>query len=185
MMFLTIITPCSRPENLQKIEESINIPKDRYRWIVVVDGNISYEGRHIYNNVPKNCELYYIDNSESVCGNAQRNYALDLIEDGWVYFNDDDTLIHPQLWKNIENRREDFISFIQLEKDGTMRLSGKNISLNNIDSHNFIISSHIIGRERWVLNRRDADGVFAYNCYQRAVSKIWINKPLSIYNSLK
>lgn len=29
-MFLNIITPCTRPENLHKISESINIPKENY-----------------------------------------------------------------------------------------------------------------------------------------------------------
>ena len=37
-MFLNIITPCSRPENLRIISESINIQKENYRWIFVYDG---------------------------------------------------------------------------------------------------------------------------------------------------
>jgi len=36
-MFLNIITPSCRPENLHKISKSINIPRENYRWIVVFD----------------------------------------------------------------------------------------------------------------------------------------------------
>ena len=38
-MFLNIVTPCIRPENLARINRSISdtIPRDLYRWIVVCD----------------------------------------------------------------------------------------------------------------------------------------------------
>ena len=90
-MFLNIITPCSRPHNLQKIYESINIPKENYRWIIVFDA------KDIPDNIP-NCEPYAIKVENSIVGNGQRNYALNLIKTGWIYFNDDDTTIHPKLW---------------------------------------------------------------------------------------
>ncbi len=35
-MFLNIITPCSRPDNLNEVSKSINIPPEHYRWIVLV-----------------------------------------------------------------------------------------------------------------------------------------------------
>ena len=72
-MFLNIITPCSRPQNLETISKSINIPRENYRWIVVFDLE------EVPENIPENCEAYAIKDTKSTSGNAQRNYALDLV----------------------------------------------------------------------------------------------------------
>jgi len=176
-MFINIITPCSRPQNLKVISKSINIPKENYRWLVVFDGLEIPE-------VPDNCEAYCVKDTNSVYGNAQRNFALDLVTKGHVYFNDDDTTIHPELWDEVKDKEADFISFKQSNKDGSIRLEGNEIIPNFIDSHNFIVSVKCIST-RWELNRYDADGVFAVECYNNAKEKLYIPKVLSIYNSLK
>jgi len=178
-MFLNIITPCSRPENLKVISESINIPSGSYRWLVVFDG------LEIPNNTPDNCEAYCIKDQKSIYGNAQRNHALDLITEGHVYFNDDDTLIHSFLWDVIKDKEADFISFKQANKDGSLRLEGNQIYPNFIDSHNFITSIECINKTRWVLDRYDADAIFAMECYKNAKHSLYIPEVLSVYNYLK
>ena len=104
-MFLNIITPCSRPENLLKISESINVPKENYRWIVVFDMD-KLPSKEL---IPENCEVHLYRENGSVVGHAQRNYALSIINDGHIYFNDDDTLLHSELWENIKDFNFDFI----------------------------------------------------------------------------
>jgi hypothetical protein len=181
-MFLNIITPCSRPQNLDVISKSINIPRDQYRWIVVFDAT------EVPDNVPENCEAYAIKDVNSTSGNAQRNFALDLVTHGHIYFNDDDTIMQPELWDEIKNENHvAFISFKQANKDGSVRLEGENVSVGTIDSHNFVVSAECMGDTRWVLNRYDADGVFARECYEKTKTKtiLYINKVLSVYNSLK
>jgi len=177
-MFLNIITPCTKPYNLEVISNSINISKENYRWIVVFDNDIVFEA-------PSNCETYAIKDTNSTSGNAQRNYAINLVKEGWVYFNDDDTIIQPNLWENIKDVDADFIHFMQNSKDGNLRLSGENVKLNEIDSHNFIVKHDIIEDERFTLDIYHADGIFAENTYKKAKSKLYIPKVLSIYNSLK
>jgi hypothetical protein len=179
-MFLNIITPCSRPENLEIISKSINIPRDQYRWIVVFDLLEMPE------NIPDNCEWYAIKDANSTSGNAQRNFALDLVTHGHIYFNDDDTEMHPDLWENIKDEdATDFISFKQANKDETIRLEGLNISVGTIDSHNFVTSAECVGDTRWVLDRYDADGVFARRCFEKAKTILYIDKVLSVYNTLR
>jgi len=180
-MFLNIITPCSRPENLHIISQSINIPSENYRWIVVFDMDESPNKELI----PNNCESYLHKNQNSVVGNSQRNYAISLIKKGYIYFNDDDTVIHPELWENIKNIDTDFISFSQLNKDGTIRLVGNSIKVGHIDSHNFIVSKDIVGDIKFKIDKYDADGYFASDCYSSSKTKTFINKPLSIYNFLR
>jgi hypothetical protein len=94
--------------------------------------------------------------------------------------------MQPNLWDEIKDEDAiDFISFKQAEKDGSLRLEGKNVSVGNIDSHNFIVSAECVGNTRWVLNRYDADGVFARECFEKAKTILYISKILSVYNSLK
>jgi hypothetical protein len=180
-MFLNIITPCSRPENLLKISESINIPKKNYRWIVVCDSDLLPNDELI----PNNCEIYHHKDTNSSSGNSQRNHAINMVKEGHIYFNDDDTLVHPELWNNIKNLTNDFISFIQSDKDESIRLLGDLIEVSYIDSHNFIVSKNIVGNTKFIIDKYDADGYFAKECYEKSINKIYIDKVLSIYNSLR
>jgi hypothetical protein len=180
-MFLNIITPCSRPENLHTISKSINIPKENYRWIVVCDMNMLPPQELI----PNNCEIHLHRNPQSTVGHSQRNFAIDMIEKGHVYQNDDDTVMHPELWDNIKQIENDFISFQQLDKQGRLRQLGNRIEVNHIDSHNFIVSLDTVGETRFIVDRYNADGYFASECYSKSKSPIYINKPLSIYNKLR
>jgi len=182
-MFLNIITPCSRPENLHTIANTITIPKEHYRWIVVFD--LDSLPDPIY--IPKNCECYLHRDSKSIAGHAQRNFALQMIDKGHVYQNDDDTAIHPDLWDSIKDLSSaDFISFAQLDGDlHCVRLPGNVIQLRHIDSHNFIVSRDLIGDIKFHVDRYDADGLFAIDCVQRAKNKVYIPKVLSIYNWLR
>lgn len=180
-MFLNIITACTRPENLKIISESINIPKENYRWIVVFDLPELPDARLI----PDNCETYLHRNTESCVGNSQRNFAISLVIDGHVYSNDDDTVIHKDLWNNIKNLDDDFISFIQEDNDGTVRLYGNTIKIGHIDSHNFIVSRQTIGETKWINNIYAADGYFAMECYKKALTKKYIPLTLSTYNKLR
>ena len=180
-IFLNIITPCARPKNLEIIEKSINIPKGNFRWIVVFDSNTI---PNFY--IPSIAEAYCYKQKKSKFGNAQRNFALDLIEKGHVYFNDDDTIIHPELWQNIKNKNEyDFISFTQAAKNKKIRLIGNKIAVGSIDSHNFIVNHKICKDIRFEITNYCADGVFASHCYKKSNNILFMNKVLSIYNFLR
>jgi hypothetical protein len=180
-MFINIITPCSRPENLHLVSKSINIPKENYRWIVVFDSLTLPDKSYI----PDNCEYYLHKDPNSISGNGQRNFALDLVEMGYIYFNDDDTTLHPEFWDNVKDCDEEFISFAQALINNQIRLTGETIKLERIDSHNFLVSKNLVGNSRWRLDVYAADGFFAIECYEKATRKKYINKVLSIYNRLR
>jgi hypothetical protein len=180
-MKINIITPCTRPNNLHIISSFINIPKENYRWIIVCDSDEMIDSQLI----PKNCEIYTHKNPKSISGNAQRNFALDLVYEGYVYFNDDDTIPHSDLWNSVKDLNNDIISFQQIHKDGRLRLNGDVISVYHIDSHNFLTDINLIGDTRFILNKYEADGLFANECYLKSKNHIHIPKPLSVYNSLR
>ena len=179
-MFLNIITPCTRLMNLGIMYESINIPESNYRWLVVVDG----PKPDPIHQVPPTAELHYHWDKQSRWGNAQRNRALDLVEKGYVYFLDDDTTIHPEMWETVCNLTNDFIHFNQRWMDGRKRVGGM-IRVNHVDSGNVIIHESLIGNRRWVLDKRYADGVFITECFMDSQRSIYIPKVLSIYNTLR
>jgi len=180
-MFLNIITPCSRPQNLIKISESINIPKENYRWIVVFDME-EFPSKEL---IPNNCEVYLHKDVKSKVGHSQRNFALSLIKEGHVYMNDDDTLIHPKLWENIKNSDEHFITFHQSFNNGNHRLTAGDVRIAGIDSHNFIVRRDIIGDIKWIVEDYGADGFFAVDCYKKSKSILILKEYLSIYNQLR
>src|SRR6476620_7816689 len=149
---IQFITPCSRPENLEKIAESIRSLRCKYNWIVVFDSKEFPDWKLI----PIDCfPITYVDKN-SISGNAQRNLALDLISnskdinlyDTYIYFQDDDSYPHKDLWENIKNLDNDFISFSQEWKDGILRLKGDKVMLNHIDSHNFLFKGSLLGNTR-------------------------------------
>ena len=181
MMYLNVITPCSRVENLPKIAESLQaIPTSKLRWIVVFDSP------KLPDKCPPEAECYAYWKRGSIAGNAQRNYALDKISKGHVYLLDDDTLLHPSLWKNIKDLdNHDFISFRQVEKGGALRLRGDRIEVNYIDTGNFIFSHSLPKSTRFIEDKYDADGYFAKELIQKAHSPIYIPEDLSIYNALR
>jgi hypothetical protein len=180
-MFLNIVTPCSRPENLHKISQSINIPKQNYRWLVIFDSDELPDKSLI----PNNCETYLFKDINSIAGHSQRNFAINLIDYGHIYSNDDDTILHPNLWESIKNLNNDFISFKQNDKLGNLRLEGDKIMVNHIDSHNFIFSKNICEEIKFDKASYAADGIFAEECYNRAKTPIHLPIVLSIYNSLR
>lgn len=180
MELLNIITPCSRPQNLHRISESINIPRDRYRWIVVYDG-FELPSKEL---IPSNCEIHCYHDDQSVVGHQQRNYAMNIITKGHIYSNDDDTLIHSQLWENIKDLENDLITFNQVFADYSPRLIDQVVQVCHVDSHNFIFSKELSDGLSFV-NLYEGDGIFANECYNRSKSYIHIPKVLSVYNALR
>ena len=183
-MFLNIITPSCRPGNLHRISQSINIPRENYRWIVVFDSEELPDPSFI----PENCEAYAHKNPNSISGNSQRNFAIDMIEEGFVYFNDDDTTLHPELWDHVKDfdvNSTDILTFSQSFPDGSLRLDGRTIAVNHTDSHNFIVNRKIVKDTRWELDLYAADGVFAQTCALKSKNGFYIPKVLSIYNTLR
>jgi glycosyltransferase involved in cell wall biosynthesis/GR25 family glycosyltransferase involved in LPS biosynthesis len=141
---LTIVTPCCRQENLELIRNSIHFTHV-YQWIIVYDPTKTYPKLKVFDN-PKITELHIpLTHPWSKMGNSQRDYALNLIKEGWVYFLDDDNLMHPNFWiilptihtceifskKNNQEKIPCFYTF-DLEKFTEEDLYNKNYSFHDL-----------------------------------------------------
>jgi len=179
---INIITPCSRPENLLEMSNRIPVMND-LAWWIIFDSDKPVE--FTLNYPPKVHVLYYKD--DSLAGNGQRNYVLDIIKEGYIYFLDDDTLPHSglfDLFKDVEDGK--FYIGEQLNPDGSTRLKATMPELNHIDSGSCLIDRKIIGNNRWETKMYAGDGEFYLSVSLGNEDKIvLINKPISIYNALR
>lgn len=179
-MLINIVTPCSRIQNLQAISESINIPKGSYKWFIVFDSDTIPD---IEKGI--DASFYAVKNGDSISGNSQRNAAIDLINDGYVLFLDDDTILHQDLWEEVNKCEEDIISWMQCLPNGRHRLNSGIYEVGCIDSGSFMVKREIIGDLRWDIGKYDADGYFAKSVARNTKSQRRIDKYLSYYNFLR
>ena len=184
--FISIVTPCSRPKNLDAMSKSINIPAESYRWIVVFDADVVPDIE-----LPKNVTAFAVKDKESISGNSQRNHAIDFIASNpmgsneYILFWDDDTIMHPMLWGEVKDSTQDNVCWAQCHFDGAFRLNVGQFKLNHIDSGSFMVKRHTVGNVRWTKSRYDADGVFAEHVSRKTSNIRRIEKFLSVYNHLR
>jgi hypothetical protein len=141
---LTIITPCSRIHNLPALYESIEFDKIN-KWIIVYDTTVN----SFCPSFLSHTQIIEVDCKSSlngVVGNTQRNYGLSLVEDdNYIYFLDDDNIIHPNFWKHV--------------------LLGNRIEINYIDTAMYIIHKNMIEDIKWQEDLYAADGKFITDVY--------------------
>ena len=157
---ITIITPCSRIQNLPMLYESIKFDKIN-KWIIVYDTTVnSY--CHSFIHSEQIIEVDCKSSLNGVVGNTQRNYALSLVEDdNYIYFLDDDNIIHPNFWKIVEELETDTIhTFNQYRDKHGHILLGNRIEMNYIDTAMYIIHKNMIGDIKWQEDLYQADGKF-------------------------
>lgn len=191
-MTIHIITPCSRPENLQRIFESINI--DCYWWIVFDRETIPEIKLKNVNECNVDVKLMAIKGG--VVGKKQINHALDQINNGWVYVLDDDNLLHPRFKMfiktfesfvlNYKKHRIEGVIFSQELSPGVVRHNNsENIKVCQIDQAQFLLKRTLIKDNRYQ-NSYEADGLFISKFYKENKDKFIItNAVLSYYNRLK
>jgi hypothetical protein len=180
-MKLHLITPCTRPENLYKISNSIPLDEDIHWWIIFdSDKPLNFE---LY--YPPETHIYYLK-SDPAFGGPQRNLALDKIQDGFCNFLDDDTILHNGLIKAYESMSENQILIgQQILRDDTLRLNAEVPQSGKIDSGNVIFDRTLVGDLRYE-NLYESDGIFFNNLAKKHPDKIFFaNYTISIYNALR
>jgi len=179
---MTIITPSYRLDNLRTMKESI--PFDYVdEWIIVYDGTKINENPNLFMDEKNSKIKEYVYTGEGISGNPQRNYALTQITnpDTYIYFLDDDNIIHPSFYK--------LLNIIDNNKIYTFnqhhRLYGDNIVEGKIDTATFLIYYKLIRDVTWKKDVYSADFFFIKDCYDNNKnSHIFVNNTLCYYNKL-
>jgi len=182
-MKITIITPCSRPQNLQDIFASLNFEYIE-KWIIVYDTTNNRTYTKQFSEHPSILEEECCD--PGVTGNAQRNHGLRIVKEGFVYFLDDDNIVHPDLWAVIPTLDEDY--FYTWDQNTFDRyIEGHTINTGCIDTSMFIVPKKICKNLKWLtFDRYFADAFFIKTIYEHNANKhIYIPKTLCYYNRLR
>ena len=105
-MKLSIITPCTRPLNLPNIYGSIlAMNETNVEWIIVYDmDDIDERILQYQTSVP--IKLLK-EKGGYAFGSNQRNVGLDVCDGDWIYFLDDDNIVHPKLYNRIKSYGEE------------------------------------------------------------------------------
>lgn len=174
-----IVTPCSRPQNLEKISPSI---PQHCKWWIIYDSKIT--------NIPfinKANYLYCLETGK--VGAEGRNFFIENIninDNDWIYSLDDDNIIHPDFFNSVLELLDKEYSIIhwgQLKKDGSIRLKPK-IGLNEIDAACFMTKWKFNKNVKYITDRYDYDGIYALDCSQNG-PYFTIDKYLCYYNYLR
>lgn len=175
---ITIITPSIRPNNLLKVKESINFDY-LHQWIIVYDGKKIKENPKLFPDESKIKE--YLHQSPGNSGNPQRNFALNLLEEGYIYYLDDDNLVHPDLYKLLE-----IINLGKMYTFNQPERRGDRLEVNFIDTAMVLIDYKLCKNIRWNLDEYNADGIYINECYSKNKDQwIYVNNVLSYFNKLK
>lgn len=189
---LTLITPSIRPGNIMKLYQSIRFEYVD-KWYIVYDGKHVLENPHLFggggNQHHQIVELVY--SSHGISGNPQRNHALDIIKqhnpNTYVYFLDDDNVIHPSLYSLldvIDDNRMYTFNRVNGEEGGQV-ICGNNPTVNNIDTSQFLVDFSLISNIHWIPVLYNADGYFIELCrYLNTDKWIYVKNVMAYYNSL-
>jgi len=181
---VTIVTPCCRQKSIPIIYNSIQFDKI-HKWIIVYDTTKDRKYDKLYEGNPKILEVEC--NDVGISGNSQRNFGMNLVKDGFIYFLDDDNIIHPNFWYIISSLKSDFFyTFNQIrnKEKGTI-LYGNNIQINRIDTAMFIVHKNHIKKIQWYVDLYNADGYFICDILNQNMNKhIYRNEIGCYYNYL-
>ena len=179
-----IVTPCTRPLNLQKISQSI--PQE-CEWVVVLDAKVNHDHQadkaHIVKSPLSNFRGY-----------PNKSFGLDYIknelnpsDNDWVYILHDDNIIHPQWYNSIKeelNSTNSVVTWGQCFNDETSRLSPVQFpQVGNIDTSQYMVRWSIAKNLRFE-HTYEADGIYAEEASkQGSVKKL--DQCLAYYNYLR
>lgn len=173
------MTPCSRPENLSKIKETI---PNQCTWVVLYDQSVG-------NDVECISDVCFYSENTGHYGNPLRNEFLNLFsdkftDDDWVYILDDDNIIHPEWYSTISNlidNEDQNINFINWGQVGGVATT-KLPKVGNIDTACFMYKPKAFGEIRYEMCYT-SDGIFAETIFELSNPKT-IMKELAYYNFL-
>lgn len=209
-----IVTPLSRPENIAKLAASVRETAKRYKnvfWHIVIDRVIpANEQNYLATQLMFDdyVKLYDSPHHKSLAGHSHRNFFLDTLRDDvplslrsendWIYFLDDDTILHPDFIATITDTLYKFesekmpigmIVFDQDLNESTPRLKAdrSKIEVGFIDTGMFLFHFNKTPDLRFDATDYCADGHFAVALRDKLTQEgiYIINKTLSYYNYLR
>jgi len=181
---VSIITACSRPQNLKKIHDSIEFQKVE-KWYIIYDTSKcrKYEEQFPGTSNSKQILELFCD-TPGFAGHPQINMALDLIEDGFVYIMDDDNIFHPTFWILLPTLDKDSVYTWDQNRIQEKRImKGGRIEEEKIDTSQFIVPRNLIGSVKWAEQRAAGDFRFISQIYKKHKDKFKYIPKIACYHN--
>jgi O-antigen biosynthesis protein len=201
MINLSILTRCSRFDNLKKVKDSIfTTDKFNLTWHVMFDTTIlkDIDAELLSDIQSRGGKTYFIKSIPGDYGHQMLNRAIDDIQDGFVYILDDDNIIHEDFYETIYEsiiNNPDKLGFVFEQKVAGKDFTGLDIrtcgpdqmKVSQVDSAQYLLHRSLIGNIRLNQGNYIADSIYAEEVYvNNDPSKfLFINKVLCHYNYLK
>ena len=183
-MKINIVTPCSRPENLRTLFYSLNF--SYHAWYIIFDADeIPQKERNWLEKIPR---VFLSNIREGRRGGyLQRNSILPFINEGFCYFLDDDTILHPKFYERIneeykKNKKRIYIFGQEVAKKRKRKTVIKH---GYIDIGQYLVHYSFFKKLQF-LKVHNSDGVLIEhlnNSYPDDV--VYIDEVLSYYNKLR
>lgn len=195
-MSVSIVTPCCRQAKLETIYQSINFDLIK-KWYIVYDTSKNRSYENVFDH-PKIQELEC--SADGMQGNAQRNFGMELVEDGFIYFLDDDNIVHPDFWETVptldpnyfytwdqlRNKNGDDSDWALFSNETGRILKGDVVKVQRIDTAQFLVPKSLVYSLKWKLDDYKADGIFIQSVYDLSPwAHKYIPKVLCHYNYLE
>jgi hypothetical protein len=178
---LSIITACSRPQNLKQIYESIDFSLVT-KWYIVYDTSHGRKFKPMFNDKEKIKEIPC--DKEGYAGHPQINMALDLIKEGFVYIMDDDNIFHKKFWSLFPTLDPEHVytwDQNRIQEDRIMK--GGQIEEKKIDTSQFIVPRNLIGSIRWAVHKSAGDFRFISQIYKAHEDKFKYIPEVACYHN--
>lgn len=133
-------------DSIEPIPEDINLT-----WLIVFDTSKVEPGPQEILDLPY-VKYSVCPNTTTSVGGVQKNHALSLVEgDPWVYFLDDDTIMHPNFYSVLQRTPEDkrgVLFGMDRTHLGHFTLQPGQIAQGYIDTGCFILKRSLIGKTK-------------------------------------
>jgi hypothetical protein len=195
MTRISIVTAVSRPENLQRLHESIATALGTHpvdvTWIIIFNA-----GPHEPIFFPASrfdIERHFFGEPNTF-GLLQKNHGIAQVRDGWYYLLDDDNILHPRFFEALlpaidANPGKQAFVFGQQRWDrwGNLKAAAENMEPNKIDNSMFLVRRDFIGDERYNLEQV---GIEDYFFFRKLFDKnpstfVFLDEVLAFYNFLR
>jgi GT2 family glycosyltransferase len=160
---LSIIIPFSRKTiNLDEIVNSIgNLTNANLEVIIVTSDDRKDE---VEAWLPKSLNInVYSTDEPTISGNNYRNIGVTKATGDWIYFLDDDNIVHPNFNDLLEymDRDKDVIFFSQIFANQKIRLMPVTIDVGGVDTAMFVVKKSVMDNHKWEEGAYTADGILA------------------------
>lgn len=154
-----------------------------HQWIIVYDSSNNRRFSKLF--LEYHPQILEVECPGGISGNPQRNYSLQLVQDGFIYFLDDDNIVHPTFWRIWPSLDSTYFYTFDQQRPNNTILHGNAIAVNKIDTAMFIVHKKHVGTIRWRNDRYDADGYFITDIFiQNPGAHRYLNVVASYYNYL-